>query len=66
MEPYPKHCLICGSEITSGIDAHIRYTHKMDYDEYCKYFYDAVGSYGIFVDKSGKRILTVTKVIEPE
>lgn len=65
MKPYPKRCLICGAAITSGIDAHVRMTHKMDYDEYCKYFYDAEGSYSLFSDKNGKRILTITRRLEP-
>ncbi len=43
MGPHPQHCLICSAEITSGIDAHIRNTHQMNYEEYCKYFYDAMG-----------------------
>ncbi len=53
MEPYPQHCLICGREITAGIDSHVRYKHKIDYDTYCKYFYDCAGSYGIYTNKQG-------------
>jgi len=65
MEPYPKHCLICGSEIRAGIDAHVRYTHKMGYEEYCEYFRDAVGSYGVFVDESGRTVMTITRLLKP-
>ena len=66
MEPYPKHCLICGREITSGIDAHVRQTHRMDYEVYCKWFYDAQGNYGVCKDKSGRTILTITRILRPE
>ena len=66
MEPYPQHCLICGREIAAGIDSHVRYKHKIDYDTYCKYFYDCAGSYGIYTNKQGKVILTVTRELKPE
>ncbi len=66
MEPHPKHCLICGREIGGGIDAHVRSKHKMDYEQYCKYFYEATGSYGIFPDKAGRIVLTITRVLKPE
>ena len=63
MEPYPQHCLICGRQITSGIDAHIRNTHQMDYGEYCKYFYSAQGSYSVCKDKRDRTILTITRIL---
>ncbi len=66
MEPYPQHCLICGAEITTGIDSHIRNTHKMNYEEYCKYFYDAMGTYGLFTDKAGRTVLTITRIVKPK
>ena len=66
MEPYPQHCLICSAEITSGIDSHIRNTHQMNYEEYRKYFYDAVGSYSVFTDKAGRTVLTITRIVEPK
>ena len=66
MEPYPKHCLICGREIGAGIDAHIRQRHRMDYDSYCKWFYDAQGSYSICKDSSGQTVLTITRILRPE
>ena len=65
MEPYPQHCLICGREITSGIDAHMRYTHEMSYETYCKHFYECEGSYSVY-QKKGKTILTITRELGPE
>jgi len=65
MDPYPKHCLICGREIGAGIDSHIRNTHKMNYDTYCKWFYDAKGSYAVF-NSGNKVVLTVTRELRPE
>jgi len=66
MEPYPEHCLICGREITTGIDSHIRNTHKMDYETYCKWFYEAKGSYSVFEIGKDRVILTVTRDLRPE
>lgn len=66
MEPYPKHCLICGAAITMGIDSHVRHTHQMSYEEYCRYFYAAVGGYSIYVDKNNKRVLTITREIRAQ
>jgi len=37
----------------------------MEYEEYCKYFRDAVGSYGVFVDESGKKVMTITRILKP-
>ena len=66
MKPYPQHCLVCGREITSGIDAHVRYTHEMDYDQYCKWFYDSDGSYAIYEGEARQVILTITRSLRPE
>ncbi|OGO23014.1 MAG: hypothetical protein A2Z28_08810 [Chloroflexi bacterium RBG_16_51_9] len=64
MEPYhPSHCLICGVKITTGIDSHIRNTHQMSYEEYNKYFYEAMGSYSVFTDKAGRTVLTITRIV---
>ena len=66
MNPYPDRCLICGEQIKSGIDAHIRFTHKMDYGEYCKWFYDAEGSYSLYKEESGRLVLTITRPLRPK
>jgi len=66
MEPYPQHCLICSAEITRGIDAHIRYTHQMSFEEYCEYLRDAIGSYSVFTDKAGRTVLTITRIVKPK
>jgi DNA-directed RNA polymerase subunit N (RpoN/RPB10) len=65
MKPSPKRCLICGKRITTGIETHITKTHKMDYDEYRRYFSEAEGSQVIFIDESGQKILTITRRVEP-
>ena len=65
MDPYPNFCLICGAEIAKGIHLHITGTHKMDFTEYCKYFPDIKeGSYNIFTDKKGRKVLTITRIVE--
>lgn len=66
MEPTPKHCLICGREIATGIDSHIRNTHEMSYEFYRKWFYDAKGSYSIFNTGRDKVSLTITRELRPE
>jgi len=65
MEPKPEHCLICGREITAGIDTHVLHKHGLDYGIYCKFFSQALGSYGVY-EKSGKTILTITREVKPE
>ena len=64
MEPRPQHCLICGREITTGLDMHIRNTHEMDYDFYREYFYDCVGCYAVY-QKGSKTVLTLTREVKP-
>ena len=66
MEPTPRHCLICGREISTGIDSHIRNTHQMDYEFYRKWFYDAKGSYSIFDTRGGRVSLTITRELRYE
>jgi len=61
MQPYPEHCLICGREVTTGIDSHIRKTHEMSYEIYCKLFRDAEGSYSVFVIGKDRVVLTITR-----
>jgi hypothetical protein len=65
MEPYPEHCLICGREITTGIDAHIKRLHKMNYAEYRRWFYDAEGSYGVYPASKSKVTITITRTVKP-
>ena len=65
MEPKPEHCLVCGREITAGIDTHVYHKHGIDYSIYCKYFSQSAGSYGVY-EKSGKTILTITREVKPE
>jgi len=66
MEPKPRYCFICGREVTAGIDSHIRQRHGWDYEEYCKWFYDAKGCYGVYVDNRGRTILTITRILRPQ
>ncbi|MFC2070494.1 hypothetical protein ACFLTB_04920 [Chloroflexota bacterium] len=65
MEPKPEHCLICGREVTAGIDTHVIHKHGLEYSIYRKYFYDCLGSYGVY-EKGGKTILTITREVKPE
>jgi len=64
MKPYPNFCLICGAEIAQGINTHVSGKHKMDFEQYCIYFPDAEGSYGIFTDTAGRKVLTITRIVE--
>lgn len=67
MDPTPKHCLICGREISTGIDSHIRNTHQMDYEFYRRWFYDAEGSYSIYdAGRKDRIVLTITRTLRSE